>query len=63
LVGVGFRHVVQVHTYPCGTAKVVGIREWLELGDGAGQLVARFLFKEDRLSPDGKIIGHFEKAS
>jgi pilus assembly protein CpaF len=63
LVGVGFRHVVLVRTYPCGTAKVVGIKEWLELGDGAGQLVPRFLFKEDRLSPDGKIIGHFEKAS
>jgi hypothetical protein len=63
LVGLGFRHVVLVRTYPCGTAKVSAINEWLELGDGTGQLVPRFLFKEDRLSPEGKIVGHFEKAS
>lgn len=54
-----FGHVVTLKTFACGTQKVNGI---LELqADGAS--ATRFRFAEERLSPDGKIVGHFEKVS
>lgn len=56
-----FRYVVTLRAWPCGTRKVVAIDELVP--DVSGLAVkACFQYKEDRKSPDGRVVGHFEKA-
>lgn len=55
-----FRYVVTLHAWPCGTRKVLAIDELVR--DASGLAVKPcFQYKEDRKSPDGRVVGHFEK--
>jgi len=55
--------VVTLTRYPCGTQKVRAIDE--VSATAAAPLTVRpvYRFVEDRRSPDGKIVGHFEKVA
>jgi pilus assembly protein CpaF len=59
-----FTHVVELKTYDCGARKVKRIGEWVPAKEGASSLIRmnRYVFKEERVSPEGKIVGHFEKS-
>jgi hypothetical protein len=57
-----FRYVVTLKAWPCGTRKVLAIDELVP--DASGLAIKPcFQYKEERKSPDGRVVGHFEKAA